>query len=189
MNEESIDDVYLDTELKMDQSVEVLRKNFSNIHAGRLTPAILEHIKVDYYGKLTPVSQVGTLSTPEPQMIAINPWEKSMLKEIERAILKANLDLSVSNDGNLIRAVMPPLTEDRRKDMVKQIKKIGEDCKIAIRNARREGNESLKKLEKDKHLSKDDEKIALQKIQELTDKHIESVDGIISKKVDEMMTI
>ena len=189
MNDETIDAVEEETKRKMDSAIESLKDEFRTMHAGRVTPAVLENINVDYYGTPTPISQVGTISTPEPQMLAISPWEKSMLKEIERAILKANMGLSVSNDGNFVRAVMPPLTEDRRKELAKQVKKIGEDCKVAVRNVRRDGNDNLKKLEKDKTISKDEEKASHDRVQAFTDKHIDSISEMVSKKENEVLTI
>ncbi|MBF0239211.1 MAG: ribosome recycling factor [SAR324 cluster bacterium] len=189
MNEESLNDVRKNTQRKMDSTLDALKREFGSIHAGRVSPALLENIKVDYYGNPTPVNQVGNISTPEPQMLVINPWEKNMIKEIERSLLKANLGLSVSNDGNVLRAVMPPLTEERRKDLVKQVKKIGEDAKIAVRNVRRDANDHLKKMEKDKVISKDEEKTALDEVQKVTDKHIEIIGEIIQVKEKELMTI
>ncbi|MBC8259234.1 MAG: ribosome recycling factor [SAR324 cluster bacterium] len=174
---------------KMDNTIENLKQDLSGIHAGRVSPAMLDSIKVDYYGTPTPVSQLANITTPEPQMLAISPWEKTMIKEIERSMQAANLGFSISNDGNIIRAVTPPFTEERRKDYVKQIKKIGEDSKIAVRNVRREGNDNLKQLEKDKLISQDEEKTAQEHIQKVTDKHTALVDELVTAKEKELMTI
>lgn len=189
MQLETIEEIEYETELKMDSSIESLKKEFNSMHAGRISPALLDSIRVDYYGVPTPISQVATISTPEPQMLAINPWEKKMIKEVERSILKANMGFSVSNDGNIIRIVMPPFTEERRKEIIKQVKKKGEECKIAIRNIRREANDNLKKLEKDKSISQDDGKKSLDSVQKLTDKHIDTVDNLVSQKEKDILTI
>ena len=174
---------------KMDVSIENLKKDLSSIHAGRVSPAILDPIKVDYYGNPSPINQIANISTPEPQMLAISPWEKNMIKEIERSLQAANLGFSISNDGNIIRAVTPPFTEERRKDYVKQIKKIGEDTKIAIRNVRRDGNENLKQMEKDKLISQDEEKVAQELVQKVTDQHTNLVDELVATKEKELMTL
>ena len=176
-------------ERKMDSAIESLKKDFIGVRTGRATAAIFDPIKVDYYGTPTPISQVGTISTPEPQLLVINPWDKNMIKEIEREIQRANLGLSLSQDGNIIRAVLPPLTEERRKELVKSTKKMGEESKIAIRNVRREANENVKQLQKDKIISQDEEKSAHEVIQKITDTHIEKVNEVTSKKETELMTV
>ena len=139
-------------ERKMDKAIDVLEKEFQKVRTGRANPAILDSIQVDYYGTPTQLNQVGNISVPDPQLIVITPWEKKMLSDIEKAIQKSDLGLTPQNDGNIIRLPIPPLTEDRRKDLVKQIKKLGENAKIPIRNVRREGNETFKKMEKNKEL-------------------------------------
>ena len=174
---------------KMDITIESLKVDLSGIHAGRVSPAMLDAVKVEYYGNSTPVNQVANISTPEPQMLAISPWEKTMIKEIERSLHASNLGFSISNDGNIIRAVTPPFTEERRKDYVKQIKKIGEDAKIAVRNVRREGNDLLKKLEKEKAISQDEEKASQTNIQQVTDEHIRIIDDLIGTKEKELMSL
>ena len=174
---------------KMDITIESLKVDLSGIHAGRVSPAMLDAVKVEYYGNPTPVNQVANISTPEPQMLAISPWEKTMIKEIERSLQAANLGFSISNDGNIIRAVTPPFTEERRKDYVKQIKKIGEDSKIAVRNVRREGNDNLKQMEKDKLISQDEEKVAHDHVQKVTDKHTNIIDELVTAKEKELMTL
>jgi len=174
---------------KMGLTIENLKHDLSGIHAGRVSPAMLESVKVDYYGNSTPINQVANISTPEPQMLAISPWEKNMIKEVERSLQAANLGFSISNDGNLIRAVTPPFTEERRKDYVKQIKNIGEDTKIALRNARRDGNDNLKQMEKDKLISQDEERVAQEHIQKVTDQHTDLVDELVAAKEKELMTL
>jgi ribosome recycling factor len=153
MSLEKIQEVESIVILMMESTIESLKRELSSIHAGRVTPSMLDNVKVDYYDAPTPINQVANISTPEPQLLAISPWEKKMIKEIERSLQAANLGFSISNDGNIIRAITPPFTEERRKDYVKQIKKIGEDSKIAVRNARREGNDQLKQWKKIKTFS------------------------------------
>lgn len=186
---EKIQEIENKISLKMKSAVESLKTEFGSIHAGRVSSSIIEKIKVNYYGNPTPITQLANISTPEPQMLAISPWEKNMIKEIERSLLKANLGFSVSNDGNLIRAIMPPFTEERRKELVKHIKKKGEESKISVRNVRREGNENLKNYERDKIISKDEEKNAQSKIQDFTDVHINSIDNLIILKEKELMSL
>ena len=189
MQAETIEEVQETVRRKMDSTLNNLRQEFNNIHAGRVTPAMLENEKVDYYGVPTSITQVASVSAPEPQLLMINPWEKNMIKEIERTLQAANLGFSLSNDGNVIRAMLPPFTEERRKERVKQTKKIGEEVKVALRNVRREGNDTLKKMEKDKLISQDTEKGAQADIQKLTDEHINLVSELMTAKEKELMTI
>ena len=184
-----LDDIYNDASSRMDQAVKHTQLELNKIRTGRANPELFNSIMVDYYGTPTPISQVANISTPEPQLLAISPWEKKMIKEIERSLQAANLGFSISNDGNIIRAVTPPFTEERRKDYVKQIKKIGEDSKIAVRNSRREGNDQLKQLEKDKLISQDEEKTAQEQVQKITDQHTGVVDELIAAKEKELMTL
>ncbi len=174
---------------KMDVTIDNLKQDLRGIHAGRVSPAMLETVKVAYYGNPTPINQVANISTPEPQMFAISPWEKTMIKEIERSLQAANLGFSISNDGNIIRAMTTPFTEERRKDYVKQIKKIGEDTKIAVRNVRRDGNDQLKQMEKDKLISQDEEKVAQEHVQKVTDQHTTMIDELVAAKEKELMTL
>ena len=184
-----MDKLFSELQNKMKNAVEVLKKEFQKVRTGRANPAILDNIMVDYYGTPTPINQVGNVSVPDPQMITISPWEKKMLGEIEKALQKANLGLTPQNDGNIIRLPIPPLTEERRKEMVKQIKKIGENAKIPIRNVRRDGNDQLKKMEKNKEISQDEQKQQLEKVQELTDKYIKIVDDLMAGKEKELMSV
>ncbi|MGA1597907.1 MAG: ribosome recycling factor [bacterium] len=184
---ESVEEVFETVQNKMDSTVENLRRELSGIHAGRVTPSLLESVKVDYYGNPTPIPQVSNVSAPEPQMLVISPWEKSMLKEVERALQGANLGMSLSNDGNIIRATMPPLTEERRKERVKQVKKLAEDAKVAVRNVRRDGNDTLKKMEKEKLISQDEEKGAQTEVQQATDEHVAQIDALVDSKEQELM--
>jgi len=173
----------------MDKAVEALRRDLSKVRTGRASVAILDDVRVDYYGTPTPLNQVGSLTVPEPRLITIQPWEKKLIPEIERAIQKADLGINPTSDGIVIRLAFPPLTEERRKEMVKQVKKMGEEGKIAVRNARRDANEALKKLLKDKAISEDDEKRGEKEIQELTDDFVARIDRIVADKEKELMEI
>ena len=176
-------------EKKMRRALEILEQDFQKVRTGRANPAILDGINVDYYGTPTPLSQVGNITVPDPQMIVITPWEKNMLADIEKEILKSDLGMTPQNDGNIIRLPIPALTEERRKDMVKQIKKMGEDAKISIRNVRRDGNDKLKKMEKAKEISQDDLKLYTTKIQEVTDKFVGESDKVMATKETELMSV
>jgi len=176
-------------EKKMHRALEILEQDFQKVRTGRANPAILDGINVDYYGTPTPLSQVGNITVPDPQMIVITPWEKNMLADIEKEILKSDLGMTPQNDGNIIRLPIPALTEERRKDMVKQIKKMGEDAKISIRNVRRDGNDKLKKMEKAKEISQDDLKLYTTKIQEVTDKFVGESDKVMATKETELMSV
>lgn len=173
----------------MDKAVEALRRDLSKVRTGRASVAILDDVRIDYYGTPTPLNQVGSLTVPEPRLITIQPWEKKLIPEIERAIMKSDLGLNPTSDGITIRLAFPPLTEERRKEMVKQVKKMGEEGKIAIRNARRDANESLKKLLKDKEIAEDDEKRGEKEIQELTDDYVARIDKVVADKEKELMEI
>ena len=175
---------------KMDKTMEVLLADYGTIRAGRANPHVLDKIKVDYYGTPTPLQQVGNVSVPEARMIVIQPWEKSLLKAIEKAILTSDLGINPTNDGTCIRLIFPELTEERRKDLVKEVKKkAGEGAKVAIRNIRRDANDTFKKMEKGGEISEDDQKSAEEKIQKLTDKMIEKVDKAVEAKTKEIMTV
>ncbi len=176
-------------EVKMNKSLEVLQSDYATIRAGRANPHVLDKIRVDYYGTPTPIQQVGNVSVPEARMIVIQPWEKSLLKTIERAILTSDLGINPTNDGNVIRLVFPELTEERRKDLAKDVKKKGEGTKVAIRNIRRDANDALKKMEKANEISEDDRKLGEEKIQKLTDKMIDKVDAAVESKTKEIMTV
>ncbi len=176
-------------EEKMNKSLEVLLGEYGSIRAGRANPHVLDKIKVDYYGTPTPIQQVGNINVPEARMIVIQPWEKSLLKAIERAILTSDLGINPTNDGNVIRLVFPELTEERRKELAKDVKKKGEGTKVAVRNIRRDANETFKKMQKANEMSEDDQKLAEEKIQKLTDKMIEKIDAAVENKTKEIMTV
>ena len=184
-----ISDLKIRTRAGMDKAVEALRRDLSKVRTGRASVAILDDVRVDYYGTPTPLNQVGSLTVPEPRLITIQPWEKKLIPEIERAIQKSDLGINPTSDGITIRLAFPPLTEERRKEMVKQVKKMGEEGKIAVRNARRDANEALKKLLKDKAVSEDDEKRGEKEIQELTDDYVARIDKIVADKEKELLEI
>ncbi len=175
-------------EEKMQKSYDFLVNDLGTIRAGRANPHVLDKIKVDYYGTPTPIQQVGNITVPEARVLQIAPWEKSLIKEIEKAIMASDVGITPSNDGSLIRLVFPELTEERRKDLVKDIKKRGEENKVAIRNTRRDGNDALKKLAKTE-VSEDEIKELEEKLQKLTDKFIKDVDKLIDEKSKEILTV
>lgn len=182
-------DVIARTRVGMEKSIEALKKEFSRVRTGRASINLLDDVRVDYYGTPTPLSQIATLIVPEPRLITIQPWEKKLIPDIERAILRADLGLNPASDGVLVRIAIPPLTEDRRKEMVKLIKRMTEDAKVAIRNVRREANDSLKKLEKDKEISEDELKRGEKEIQDLTDGFVKKTDEVMAVKEKEVMEI
>ena len=174
---------------KMEKSLDVLLDEYASIRAGRANPHVLDRLRIDYYGTPTPIQQVGNVTVPEARMIVIQPWEKSLLKAIEKAILTSDLGINPTNDGTCIRLVFPELTEERRKELAKDVKKKGEGAKVAIRNIRRDANDTFKKMEKGGEISEDDQKLAEEKIQKLTDKMIEKVDKAVEVKTKEIMTV
>ena len=174
---------------KMNKTLEVLESDYMTIRAGRANPHVLDKIKVDYYGTPTPLQQVGNINGPEARMIIIQPWEKSLLKAIEKAILTSELGINPTNDGNVIRLVFPELTEERRKELVKDVKKKGEAAKVAIRNIRRDANDFFKKQQKADEISEDDLAEAEDDIQKLTDKMIGKIDKAIEAKSKELLTV
>lgn len=176
-------------EEKMVKSVESLENEYSNIRAGRANPNILNNIKVEYYGVPTPLQQVGNVSVPEARTIVITPWETSLLKEIEKAILCSDLGLTPNNDGKSIILNFPELTEERRKDLVKDIKKRGENAKVAVRNIRRDANDHIKKQLKANEISEDEQKDYEEKVQKLTDKYVDQIEKTIENKSKEIMTV
>ena len=176
-------------EEKMEKSINAMMDEFASIRAGRANPHVLDKIKVDYYGTPTPIQQVGNISVPEARMIVIQPWEKSLIKAIEKAIQASDLGINPSNDGSVIRLVFPELTEDRRKDLAKDVKKKGEAAKVAVRNIRRDANEAFKKQEKNNEISEDDLKDATEQIQKITDKAIEKIDKAVENKTKEILTV
>lgn len=176
-------------ETKMKKSLDSLRAEYVSIRAGRANPHLLDKIKVDYYGQPSPLQTVANVSVPEARMIQIQPWESSLIKEIEKAILSSDIGLTPSNDGKTIRLVFPELTEERRKDLVKDVKKKGENAKVAVRNIRRDANDVFKKQNKANEISEDDLKALEEEIQKLTDKYVAEVDKAIDEKSKEVLTV
>ena len=175
-------------EEKMQKAYDFLLGDYQTIRAGRANPHVLDKLKVDYYGTPTPIQQVGNITVPEARMIQIAPWEKSLIRDIEKAIMASDLGITPSNDGSVIRLVFPELTEERRKELVKDVKKKGEDAKVAVRNIRREANDSFKKLAKTE-VSEDEIKDLEDSVQKMTDKFIKDVDKAIEEKSKEIMTV
>lgn len=174
---------------KMNQAVEIFKKDLATFRTGRASLGILDNIKVEYYGSMVPLNQVATLGIPEPRMITIQPWEQRMLSEIERAILKSDLGLNPVNDGKMIKIIIPPLTEERRKQLVKVVRKRAEEARVAVRNIRRDIIEEIKKAEKEKKLSEDDSKRLQEEIQKITNSFIEKVDQALQQKEKEIMEV
>lgn len=172
---------------KMQKTIDHLEADYQGIRAGRANPHVLDRLRVDYYGTPTPIQQVGNVTIPEARMIQIAPWEKSLIKEIEKAILASDIGITPSNDGSVIRLVFPELTEERRKDLVKEVKKKAEECKVAVRNIRRDGNEAFKKIAKE--ISEDEVKQLEEELQRITDKYIKEVDKLTEAKSAEILTV
>lgn len=175
-------------EEKMQKAYDYLETDLGTIRAGRANPHVLDKIRVNYYGTPTPIQQVGNITVPEPRVIQIAPWEKTLIKDIEKAIMMSDVGITPSNDGSLIRLVFPELTEERRKELVKDVKKRGEESKVAVRNARRDGNDALKKLAKTE-VSEDEIKELEDKLQKLTDKFIKDLDKLVEEKSKEILTV
>ncbi len=184
-----VKDVLKQAEEKMKATVEHFRKELAGVKAGRATPALLDKVHADYYGTSTPVSQMATISAPEPRVLIIDPWDKSAMKAIEKAILTSDLGLNPNNDGKVIRLNLPPLTAERRKELVKTISKRAEEERVILRNQRRDSLEQLKKLQKDKHISEDDLKRAETDVQKLTDKFIKELDHVLETKEKEVLEV
>jgi len=184
-----IKEITIDIEDKMNKTVEVLRKEYASLRAGRATPALLEKIQVDYYGTPTPINQLANVSVPEARLLIIQPWDKSTVPSIEKAILKSDLGITPTGDGNVIRISVPQLTEERRKELVKVVKKKAEEAKVAVRNLRRDANDRIKAAEKKNVISEDDAKRGQDEIQKLTDKHILSIDKTAEVKEKEIMEV
>jgi ribosome recycling factor len=185
----ALKDLSADLKRRMDQAVATFQANLASTRTGRASVHMLDQVKVDYYGTPTPVSQIGQVSTPEPQLILIAPWDPTILKDIEKAITVAELGLNPQSDGKVIRIPVPPMTEERRRDVVKHLNKVLEEHRTAIRNVRRDGNDVLKKLSKDKKISEDEEKRALEEVQKMTDEEIRRMEELSRKKEIEVMQV
>jgi len=186
----SLDEIYEYTKEHMQKSIEVLKKDFTTLRSGRVSTSILDNIKVDYYGTPTPLNQVATVLATDATTITISPWEKNLLKEIERAIQEANIGVNPNNDGESIKLFFPPMTVEQRKENVKKAKAMGEKAKVAIRNVRRkDANNKIKHLEKDKEITEDEAKRAHDQIQKFTDEYVKKVDDLLKAKEDELMKV
>lgn len=184
-----ISDLKKNTESRMSKTIDSLTESLQSIRAGRANTSLLDRIYVDYYGQQSPLNQVASLSAPEARLLAIQPWDTTLIPEIEKAIQKSDLGITPSNDGKIIRLVIPQLTEERRKDLTKLVGKYAEEAKVSIRNIRRDAMEDIKKAEKAKEISEDDRKTYEEDIQKLTDKYIKDVDGVTADKEKELMEI
>lgn len=182
-----IESVYQDSKDNMGKVIEALKKELKRVRTGRASLSLLDGIKVDYYGTLTPLSQMATLAVPESRQITIQPWDTTVIKEIEKAVLKSDLGLTPSSDGKIIRIAIPPLTEQRRKELVKVVHKISEEYKVSVRNLRRDANELIKDIKKDGKISEDDAFKSQEKIQKITDEHINLVDACYKEKEKEIL--
>jgi ribosome recycling factor len=182
-----IESVYRDSKDNMSKVIEALKKELKRVRTGRASLSLLDGIKVDYYGTLTPLNQIATLAAPESRLITIQPWDTTVIKEIEKAVLKSDLGLTPSSDGKIIRIAIPPLTEQRRKELVKVVHKISEEYKVSVRNLRRDANELIKDIKKDGKISEDDAFKSQEKIQKITDEHISLVDACYKEKEKEIL--
>ena len=182
-------DIHKKLEEKMEKTISVLKEELLTIRAGRANPNMLDRVMVDYYGTMTQLKQMAAVSSPEPRTILVQPWDKTAMGSIEKAILISDLGFNPTNDGNSIRINIPQLTEERRKDLIKLVLKTGEQGKVALRNERREANEAIKKLEKTSELSEDDSKKAQDEVQKITDAHIKAIDEVIAKKEKDIMEV
>lgn len=182
-------EVFHDVGDRMEKSIQAFQKDLAILRAGRATPALLERIVIDYYGQPTPISQVASISVPEPRILLIQPWDKGTVKDIEKAILKSDLGMTPISDGSLIRLPVPQMTEERRVELVRTVRKKGEECKVAVRNIRREGNDLLKDLEKGGDISEDDLKRGQEEVQKLTDKWVDEVQKMVDSKEREIMEV
>ncbi|HOV98237.1 MAG TPA: ribosome recycling factor [Bacteroidota bacterium] len=185
----NVKDILKEADDRMKKAVETVRNELSKIRTGKATTALLDAVRVDYYGSPTPLSKIASVSTPDVHTISIQPWEKTLIPHIEKAILQANIGLNPINDGTVVRVPVPPLNEERRRELVKLAKKFGEEGKLAVRNIRRDAIEHLKKAEKAEHLSEDERKRGEQEVQKLTDKYIKDIDALLAQKEKEIMEV
>ncbi len=184
-----LNELFKDVDHRMTMSIEHAKHEFSGLRSSRASVTLVENIKVSYYGNPTPLNQVANLSVPEPRMIVIQPWEKSLTAEIEKAILTADLGLNPANDGVMIRIPIPALTDERRQELIRHLHKLAEDGRVGIRNVRRDANDQIKKAEKEHDISEDNSKRAVSNIQEMTDKYIKQIDDAVKAKEDDIMTV
>ncbi len=182
-----IADVLAHARERMSKTVEHFQHQLARLRTGRATPALVEHVRVDYYGVPTPLTQVGTITVPEPRMLVIQPWDRSLLGAIEKAILQSDLGVTPTNDGSVIRIVLPPLSEERRRELVRVCKRYAEEARVALRNIRRESMEELRRVEKEEHLSEDERRRGEQELQKITDKFTEEIERILERKEKEIL--
>lgn len=182
-------EIYADLEKSMSKAIDALKGDFASIRAGRANPAMLDRITVDYYGTPTPIKQIASVTAPEPRLISIQSYDQTATNDIEKAILKSDLGVNPSNDGKIIRIVIPQLTEERRKDLTKIVRKTAEESKVVIRNERRAANDSLKKMEKSSELTEDQLRVALDEVQKITDKFISTIDDMTEQKEEDIMEV
>jgi ribosome recycling factor len=185
----TVQEVIKDAKQRMDKSIEALRSELATLRTSRATPALVENIKVEYYGSQVPLKQLASISIPEARMILIQPWDPNALSAIEKAILKSELGITPNNDGKVIRIILPQLSEERRQELVKLVKRIGEESKIAVRNIRRDANEQIRKMEKESQISEDERYKAEEEIQKITDEHIKKIDEILEAKEKEILEV
>jgi ribosome recycling factor len=174
---------------RMDGAIEALRREFAGVRTGKASPALLDSIRVEAYGSMVPLNQVGTVSAPEPRMLTVQPWDKSVIRDVERALRESDLGLNPSNDGNLIRIPIPPLTEERRREYVRLLHKIAEEGRVAVRHIRKDSNDEIKHRQKDEHLSEDDVRREQGEVQKLTDEYIARIDELLKHKEAEVMEV
>jgi ribosome recycling factor len=184
-----VNDVIKDLQASLDKGIEAFKRDLGKVRTGRANLGILDGVRVDYYGTPTPLNQVASLNVPDPRLITVKPWEKSLIPEIEKAIRVAQLGLNPSSDGELVRLPMPPLTEERRRDLVKVVKKMSEEAKVHLRGGRRDANEMLKELLKEKAITEDEEKQGLKRVQDTTDAGVAKVDELMARKEQEIMEV
>ncbi|ORX24215.1 ribosome recycling factor [Thermoanaerobacterium sp. PSU-2] len=184
-----MDDLLKNTEEKMKKSIAVLKNELMSIRAGRANPALLDRISIDYYGTMTPINKLATITAPEPKVIIIQPWDTSKISEIEKAIQKSDLNINPTSDGKIIRLVFPDLTEERRKELVKLVHKKGEEARVAVRQIRRDANDAIKKMDKNGEISEDEKLKSEENVQKLTDNYIKEIDKILEQKEKEIMEI
>ena len=185
----TLEEILKDASRRMNVSIEFLKRDMQSVRTGRATPALVENLTADYYGTPTPLSQMSTISAPDAQLIMIQPWDRQSLREIEKAILKSPTGLNPSNDGSVIRVPVPPLSQERRQELVKSLGRKVEDSKVAVRNVRRDAQEKLRALERNKEISKDENQRAQTQLQKITDSHVTEIDQFWKSKVEEMLTV
>jgi ribosome recycling factor len=184
-----VNDVLKELQASLDKAIDALKRDLGKVRTGRASVSILDGIRVEYYGTPTPLNQIASLNVPDPRLITIKPWEKSLIPEIERTIRASQLGLNPSSDGEIVRLPMPPLTEERRKELVKMVRRLAEEAKVALRGARRDANEMLKEFQKEKEITEDEEKQGLKKVQDATDAAVVKVDEIVAKKEKEILEV